>query len=455
MLKTMTDSSNPPARSSLLRRAMTWSFSSHDENWRTHQPAADNGSSTALTGCTSPAPLVDQVRDEPGPSGLVACPQSRTCLSMVVLVEEQVIAPVRVRLKSLLLSEAGAPPGIIPRKNSNHTFGNFLGHESWCDWIASVGGLHEKVGSERIAEPQQRMDQKIGSGEPHRPSPVGVSAFQLRLGLARFIAQPMVCKLERMRLMVLGQASNAMLGEKFRGIPKPAGDLVELVRVGNRKHIARAGIAANRITSVPDQVGTVSDEPLDISEKVGMRFQVALFQNFNSKKRNQPNQRTQPEFVELSIGIAEDIIEEAVVLIPQLIIAPAHFFHGGADINEVLEEFGGQNFVNAVVRTQFESNSHQVETKETHPARAIGLFKHSAAGQLLSAINHSDVVETEESAFENVVALAIYAVHPPGNAHEQFVQTLFEEASIGFPQVPFFNLVNLPASPSLHRRIHI
>src|SRR2546429_7683737 len=91
--------------------------------------------------------------------------------------------------------------------------------------------FRSKVGSERFAEPQQGMDQKIRSGEPHRPSPVGVSAFQLRLGLARFIAQPMVCKLERMRLMVLGQASNAMLGEKFRGIPKPAGDLVKLVRV--------------------------------------------------------------------------------------------------------------------------------------------------------------------------------------------------------------------------------
>ena len=54
----------------------------------------------------------------------------------------------------------------------------------------------------------------------------------------------------------------------------------------------------------------------------------------------------------------------------------------------------------------------------------------AAAGQRLAAVEDADVVEPEKAALEDVVALGVLAVHPPGEIEQQFVEDALEEAAI-------------------------
>src|SRR6202040_3231702 len=112
---------------------------------------------------------------------------------------------------------------------------------------------------------------------------------------------------------------------------------------------------------------------------------------------------SQSKFMKFPIGKAQDIIEEAIVFVPQLIVSAAHFLHGRPDVDKLLEEFRGQLRVRAVVVGQFQGNAHQVKTEETHPAGGVGLLQDGATGQVLPAIHHSYVVKPKESALENIV----------------------------------------------------
>src|ERR1019366_6060044 len=52
----------------------------------------------------------DEVRDEPGPAGLVRGAQSRPVVTVEVLVELDVVPPPRIRAEPLDLPEARTPP---------------------------------------------------------------------------------------------------------------------------------------------------------------------------------------------------------------------------------------------------------------------------------------------------------------------------------------------------------
>ena len=82
------------------------------------------------------------------------------------------------------------------------------------------------------------------------------------------------------------------------------------------------------------------------------------------------------------------------MLVPQLVVAAAHLFHGRADVDEMLEELGGHTLVNRVLVGQLQGNAHQVETEKSHPTGRVGLFENGAVGKFLAAINHGNVVQS-------------------------------------------------------------
>ena len=53
---------------------------------------------------------------------------------------------------------------------------------------------------------------------------------------------------------------------------------------------------------------------------------------------------------------------------------------------------------------------------------AVGLPEGAAGGQRLGAVKHPDVVQAEEAALEQVVALGVLAVDPPGEIQQQLRQ---------------------------------
>ena len=104
----------------------------------THQPGS------SAWGCPA-----DEFRRQTGPARLVGRTQSRTTVSMKILVEQKMILPVRVRLKELDLSEHG-PPSVLPgRKDTEQS---------------SVIGLPDPAGhSTRKSSPSQAWNRRSDS----------------------------------------------------------------------------------------------------------------------------------------------------------------------------------------------------------------------------------------------------------------------------------------------------
>ncbi len=60
-----------------------------------------------------------------------------------------------------------------------------------------------------------------------------------------------------------------------------------------------------------------------------------------------------------------------------------------------------------------------------HPGGAVALLDLAAIGQGVTPVEDADVIEPEETAFEDIVTGLVDAVSPPRVAHEQFVEGLF------------------------------
>src|SRR5690348_10982708 len=107
------------------------------------------------------SPLVDQAGDQSGPSGLMAGAQSCAVVPVEMLVEEQVIPPVRIGLELLRAAEDRPPPAFVAFEDSDQAVGD-AGGEPVQPVGRAMGGV----------ELQQTLDEKVVGGEPDRAAPV-------------------------------------------------------------------------------------------------------------------------------------------------------------------------------------------------------------------------------------------------------------------------------------------
>ncbi len=75
-----------------------------------------------------------------------------------------------------------------------------------------------------------------------------------------------------------------------------------------------------------------------------------------------------------------------------------------------------------------------VTRKHAHPGRAIGLLEHHAIGQGRVAVEDTDVVQSQEAAFKDVIPLGVFAVDPPGEVEHQFLEDALQEDGIARPR---------------------
>ena len=105
---------------------------------------------------------------------------------------------------------------------------------------------------------------------------------------------------------------------------------------------------------------------------------------------------------------------------------------------------------------ELECDAHEVERIHRHPARAVRLIDVTAGRQRCAAIEDADVVETEEAALEDVAALGVLAIHPPGEVQQQLVEHALEELQVAFVAALLaIDLEHAPGCPRMHRRIHV
>src|SRR5207247_3976182 len=92
---------------------------------------------------------------------------------------------------------------------------------------------------------------------------------------------------------------------------------------------------------------------------------------------------------------------------------------------------GGQVLVDAVFGRQLQGDAHEVEAVHRYPTRAVGLVDVAAGGELhRAAVEDADVVQPEKAALEDVQALAVLAVDPPGEVEQQLVKDALEEGAV-------------------------
>ena len=87
---------------------------------------------------------------------------------------------------------------------------------------------------------------------------------------------------------------------------------------------------------------------------------------------------------------------------------------------------------------------------EAHPARPVRLLEHPARREV-RAVDRPDVVEAEEPALEDVRAVGVLAVHPPGEVDEQLVEDAAQERDVAAA----VDREHLERRPGLHRRVHV
>ena len=71
------------------------------------------------------------------------------------------------------------------------------------------------------------------------------------------------------------------------------------------------------------------------------------------------------------------------------------------------------------------------------------------------AVEDADVVEAEEPALEDVLALGVLAVDPPGEVQEQLVEDALEELAVALARPLLVDLVDAPGRPRVHGRVHV
>ena len=89
----------------------------------------------------------------------------------------------------------------------------------------------------------------------------------------------------------------------------------------------------------------------------------------------------------------QHVVEELVLLVPQPDPLAADIVHGRSNVQEMLEELGGDVLVDPVVDRQFQRDRQHIQAKHAHPAGGIALLQMPAGRQRLRAIEYADVVQ--------------------------------------------------------------
>src|SRR5262249_45279333 len=110
-------------------------------------------------------------------------------IAMKVLVEEEVIAPMRIILKQRGVSECWAASGLgIAQKYANESLSERASHCAECHRLVRlIVDESLKLGAERLCQLAKRLNQKKARGKPNRPAPIGVASFDFQHRLGRLI----------------------------------------------------------------------------------------------------------------------------------------------------------------------------------------------------------------------------------------------------------------------------
>ena len=408
-----------------------------------------------------PAEQVQQRRDQGSPARLVAGAQPRAVVAVEVLVEQDVVAPVRIVLE-FGRSAVDRPPAVgAAQEGAGQPAHQLLGDLEQGHAMARAGGAfdRERVAVEGVEVDQRAHDQGIDR-HPHRAAPVGVATEHAGVGFGRQVLhlEFLALDLERERMLqvMARQRADAVRAQELVLVEQGGEHALELLLVEDRQQPAaviadEAGLGRRHLG---DQLGMAGAELLDHRHQPGKARDRLGLDHRRGAERQQADQRAHLEAHRLAVGQPQHVVEEAVLLVPHLVAVPAAAVHGVGDPHEMLDELEGHLLIDRVLLGQDEGDLQHALAVERHPRRAVGLLQRAAGRQRRAAVEDADIVEAEEAAGEDVAARRVLAVDPPVEVQHQAVERVLEELAVLAAEL-LLVLVQPQRGPGVDRRIDV
>ena len=256
--------------------------------------------------------------------------------------------------------------------------------------------------------------------------------------------------------VVARQRADAMRAEELGLVQHAREDAAQLLLVHDRQHAAVGHAGLPGQVHVGGELGVAADELPGAFPELRQLREDVLFEDRHRRQRQQPHDRAHLEPRRGAVREPQHVVEEAVLLVPHLVVTLADPVHGAGDGQRVLEELLDELLVQRLVQRELDRDAQHLLAEEHHPRRAVGLVEVAAGGQRRGAVEHADVVEPEEAAFEHVGAGAILAVDPPGEVHQQLGEGVLEELDVAAAAAALLvDQVELHRGPRVHRRIDV
>ena len=169
----------------------------------------------------------------------------------------------------------------------------------------------------------------------------------------------------------------------------------------------------------------------------------------------QPDERAELQRHPLAVRSPEEVVVEAVLLVPEAAALAAESIHRRGDGQVVLEELDGHVFVGRIAQGQFHRRPRHVEAVARHPGGPVCLLQGHARRQAHAAVDDTDVVESKEAALEQVVPLFVFTVHPPGEVEQELVEDPGQEVAVAFAGASLLFLIDRPGRQDVHGGIDV
>ncbi len=125
------------------------------------------------------------------------------------------------------------------------------------------------------------------------------------------------------------------------------------------------------------------------------------------------------------------------------------------DREELVVALNRDVFIVRILDRELERHHRHVQREHRHPAGRIRLLQGVARRQRFRAVVDGNVIEAEEAALEQVVALLVLAVDPPGIVQQQLVKHALEEREVRPAGLHALRAEHLQRAGRVHRRVSV
>src|SRR4051812_2724753 len=117
----------------------------------------------------------------------------------------------------------------------------------------------------------------------------------------------------------------------------------------------------------------------------------------------------------------------------------------------MLKEFCGHVFKRWIMHCDFNRHFHHIQSICAHPAGSICLFKLHFTGEVKISVEYTNVIQSKEATFKDVVAINVFTVDPPCKIDDKLLKYFFQELNIANSFLFLLYFIYLHGCPRMNR----